>query len=86
MPEINLPRTTGFRLAIINANTPNMVGQISTTLASGGLNIIDMLNKSRAEIAVTLLDVDDEPARSTLEAIDAIEGVLSVRCLGCSDS
>jgi D-3-phosphoglycerate dehydrogenase len=86
MPEINLPRTTGFRLAIINANTPNMVGQISTTLASGGLNIIDMLNKSRGEIAVTLLDVDDEPALSTLEAIDAIEGVLSARCLGCPDS
>lgn len=86
MPEIHLPRTTGFRLAIINANTPNMVGQISTALADGGLNIIDMLNKSRDEIAVTLLDVDDEPAQSTLDAIDAIEGVLSVRCLGCCDS
>ncbi len=86
MPEINLPRTTGFRLAIINANTPNMVGQISTALANDGLNIIDMLNKSREEIAVTLLDVDDEPPMSTIEAIDAIEGVLSVRCLGCADN
>lgn len=86
MPEINLPRTTGFRLAIINANTPNMVGQISTALANDGLNIIDMLNKSREEIAVTLLDVDDEPPMSTIEAIDAIDGVLSVRCLGCADN
>jgi D-3-phosphoglycerate dehydrogenase len=82
-PEINLPRNGGYRIAIVNSNVPNMVGQISTDLAEANLNIIDLLNKSREEIAVTLLDVDQPPSAETLERIEAIEGVLSVRCLGC---
>jgi D-3-phosphoglycerate dehydrogenase len=82
-PEINLPRSGGVRLAVVNSNVPNMVGQISTDLAKANLNIIDMLNRSRGEIAVTLLDVDQTPDGETLEAIRAIKGVLSVRCLGC---
>ncbi len=82
-PEINLPRSGGVRLAVVNSNVPNMVGQISTDLAKANLNIIDMLNRSRGEIAVTLLDLDQTPDDDTLEAIRAIKGVLSVRCLGC---
>ncbi|MGD2117309.1 MAG: phosphoglycerate dehydrogenase [Chromatiales bacterium] len=82
-PEINLPRNEGVRLAVINNNVPNMVGQISTDLAEAGLNIIDMLNKSRNEIAVTLLDVDTEVPQEVIDRIAAIDGVLSVRCLGC---
>ena len=83
-PAINLPRNGGFRIAVVNSNVPNMVGQISTDLAKAGLNILDMLNKSRGDIAVTLLDTDKEPEQSTLEQIAAIDGVLSVRCLGCT--
>jgi len=83
-PGINLPRNGGFRIAVVNSNVPNMVGQISTDLAEAGLNIVDMLNKSRENIAVTLLDTDKEPEKSTLDQIAAIEGVLSVRCLGCA--
>ncbi|MET0105043.1 MAG: phosphoglycerate dehydrogenase [Sedimenticola sp.] len=83
-PEINLPRNGGHRIAVVNSNVPNMVGQISTDLAEGGLNIIDMLNKSREDIAVTLLDVNDEPDQATLDRIADIDGVLSVRCLGCT--
>jgi D-3-phosphoglycerate dehydrogenase len=82
-PEINLPRSGGVRLAIVNSNVPNMVGQISTDLAKANLNIIDMLNRSRGEIAVTLLDLDQTPNEDTLKMIRAIKGVLSVRCLGC---
>lgn len=82
-PEINLPRSGGVRLAVVNSNVPNMVGQISTDLAKANLNIIDMLNRSRGEIAVTLLDLDRTPDDDTLEMIRAIKGVLSVRCLGC---
>ena len=82
-PAINLPRNGGFRIAVVNSNVPNMVGQISTDLAEAGLNIVDMLNKSRENIAVTLMDTDKEPEQSTLEQIAAIDGVLSVRCLGC---
>jgi len=80
-PEINLPRTEGHRIAIVNSNVPNMVGQISTDLAQEGLNIIDLLNKSRGDIAVTLLDVDQPPSEETLDLIRGIAGVLSVRSL-----
>ncbi|MDJ0739764.1 MAG: phosphoglycerate dehydrogenase [Gammaproteobacteria bacterium] len=83
-PEINLPRAEGgYRMAVVNSNVPNMLGQISTDLADAGLNIIDMLNKSRGEIAVTLIDVDAEPSQEAVDRIAGIEGVLSVRCLGC---
>jgi D-3-phosphoglycerate dehydrogenase len=83
-PEINLPRADdGYRVAIVNTNMPNMLGQVSTLFADAGHNIVDMLNKSRGEIAVTLLDIDQPPQPDLLESIAAIEGVLSVRCLGC---
>jgi len=82
-PEINLPRNGGFRIAVVNSNVPNMVGQISTDLARKDLNIQDMLNRSRGGIAVTLIDVDQEVPDETVANIRAIQGVLSVRCLGC---
>jgi D-3-phosphoglycerate dehydrogenase / 2-oxoglutarate reductase len=79
-PEAILPRLDGStRLAIANANVPNMVGQISTALASAGLNISDLLNKSRGEVAYTLVDVDGEIPGNVLEEIGTIEGVLSLR-------
>jgi D-3-phosphoglycerate dehydrogenase len=84
-PQINLPRNGGYRIAVVNSNVPNMVGQISSDLGKAGLNILDMLNKSRDQIAVTLLDVDKEPSRVVVEQIGSIHGVLSVRCLGCTD-
>lgn len=81
-PAIQLPRNGGFRIAVVNSNVPNMVGQISTDLGADGLNILDMLNKSRDDVAVTLLDVDKEPSQQLLETLASITGVLSVRCLG----
>ena len=83
-PEINLPRNGGHRIAVVNSNVPNMVGQISSDLGKGGLNILDMLNKSRQDIAITLLDVDKDPGQEILDRIASIKGVLSVRCLGCT--
>jgi len=82
-PEIQLPRNGGYRMAVVNRNVPNMLGQISTDLASVGLNIMDMLNRSRGEIAVTLIDVDRPAPEETVARIRNIAGVLSVRCLGC---
>ena len=84
-PEISLPRGDGYRIAVVNSNVPNMLGQVSTDLAEAGLNIVDMLNKSRDEIAVTLIDVDKMPDESVIERIAAVDGVLSVRCLGCRE-
>jgi D-3-phosphoglycerate dehydrogenase len=79
-PEAVLPRVPDTtRLAIANSNVPNMVGQISTCLASSGINIADLLNKSRGEVAYTLIDVDTRIDASLCDQIRAIEGVLSVR-------
>jgi D-3-phosphoglycerate dehydrogenase len=81
-PEALLPRIEGnTRIAIANANVPNMVGQISTALASGGLNISDLLNKSRGELAYTLVDVDGPIPDGIVERIAGIEGVLSMRVI-----
>jgi D-3-phosphoglycerate dehydrogenase len=80
-PEIQMPRNGGYRLALVNANVPNMLGQISTTLARAGLNIIDMLNKSRGDVAYTLSDVESPLSPAVIDELAAIEGVMSVRTL-----
>jgi D-3-phosphoglycerate dehydrogenase len=82
-PQINLPRNGGYRIAVVNSNVPNMVGQISTDLADVNLNILDMLNRSRGDVAVTLIDVDRRIPDETVDKLRSIAGVLSVRCLGC---
>lgn len=82
-PEIQLSRSQGYRIAIVNANVPNMVAQISADLGKANLNIMDLLNKSRGDIACTLIDVDQSPSEETIRNIAAIEGVRLVRCLGC---
>lgn len=82
-PEISLPRSNAYRIAVVNSNVPNMVGQISTDLAAAGLNILDMLNKSRGDVAVTLIDVDRAPDEAVIQKIADVQGVLSARCLGC---
>ncbi len=79
-PEIQMPRLeAAYRIGIFNSNVPNMVGQISTTLADAGLNIVDFLNKSKGEYAYTLVDVESEIPQSVIKALDSINGVLAVR-------
>ena len=80
-PEILMPRITGQRIAIVNANVPNMVGQISTAMAQGQINIIDLINKSRGDYAYTLADVEGSLPDSVVQQIAKIGGVLSVRTL-----
>jgi D-3-phosphoglycerate dehydrogenase len=81
-PEVVLPRTQNTtRLAIANSNVPNMVGQISTCLAAGKLNIAELLNKSRGEYAYTLVDAEGEVGATLIAEIRAIGGVLSARVL-----
>ena len=76
-----MPRESSFRVAIANANVPNMVGQISTAMARAGLNIHNMLNKSRGDMAYTLVDVDSAVPASLVAELSAIGGVLAVRYL-----
>ncbi len=80
-PAVTMARESAFRVAIANANVPNMLGQISTAMAHAGLNIHNMVNKSRGDMAYTLVDVDSVVRQEVLAAIQAIEGVLSVRYL-----
>lgn len=81
-PEAIMPRADAYRLTIANANVPNMVGQISSMLGAKGLNIEDLLNKSRGEIAYTVVDLDGPVGDETAAALSGIDGVLLVRNLG----
>ena len=80
-PDVVMPRESPYRLGIANANVPNMVGQMSTTVAQAGLNIHNMLNKSRKDMAYTLVDVDSAVPANVLKEIAAIAGVLAVHYL-----
>jgi D-3-phosphoglycerate dehydrogenase len=80
-PSVSMARESAWRVAIANANVPNMVGQISTAMAQAGLNIHNMVNKSRGEMAYTLVDVDSAVADAVLKDIASIDGVLAVRYL-----
>ncbi len=80
-PTLVMPRESKFRLAIANANVPNMLGQISTALAQAGINIGNMMNKSRGEMAYTLVDTDTALPPELIAHIAAIPGVLMVRDL-----
>jgi len=80
-PDAVVARESNFRVAIANANVPNMLGQISTAMAKANLNIHNMLNKSRGEMAYTIVDVDSPVPQPVVDSIAAIAGVLSVRYL-----
>jgi D-3-phosphoglycerate dehydrogenase len=80
-PDVILPRESQFRVAIANANVPNMVGGISHEMAMAGLNIATMTNKSRKDLAYTLVDVDSHVPDPVIKAIGDIDGVLMVRYL-----
>jgi D-3-phosphoglycerate dehydrogenase len=85
-PTVEMARESPYRVAIANANVPNMLGQISTAMAHAGLNIHNMVNKSRGEMAFTLVDVDSPIKPAVIKAIAAIEGVLSVRSIPAEDA
>jgi len=80
-PDVVMPRESPYRLGIANANVPNMVGQISTAVAQAGLNIHNMLNKSRKDMAYSLVDVDSAVPRQVIDKVAAIAGVLAVHYL-----
>jgi len=84
-PNVEMLRESPFRVAIANANVPNMLGQISTTMARAGLNIHNMVNKSRGEMAYTLVDVDSAIEDAAIRDLASIDGVLSVRSIPASD-
>lgn len=81
-PEAVMVREPGtHRYVIVNRNVPNMVGQVSTIVAQHDQNIANLLNRSRGELAVTLVDVEGEISPTVLDELRAIDGVLSARCI-----
>ena len=80
-PRLVLERTNGYRIAIVNRNVPKMLGHVLAEFADRDVNVIDMLNKSRDEVAYNLIDIDSEPGDELLEAIRGIDGVINIRAL-----
>ncbi len=80
-PNALLERSPGYRLAVSNKNVTNMLGSITSILAEHDINVIDLLNKSRGDIAYNLIDVEQEPSAAVLEQLGKIDGVIGVRSL-----
>ena len=80
-PDAQLPREAPYRLAIANANVPDMLGRISHCLGKRKINIHNMLNKSKGEMAYTLVDTDSPVPAPALEELSGLSGVLTVRYL-----
>jgi D-3-phosphoglycerate dehydrogenase len=80
-PDASMSREAPYRLAIANANVPDMLGRISHTLGKRKINIHNMLNKSKGEMAYTLVDTDTAVSKDVIDELSALEGVLTVRYL-----
>ena len=80
-PSITLERNGGCRIAFSNRNVPKMLNQVLSVLADQELNVIDMINKSRDEVAYNIIDIDREPTEELVQALEAIDGVIKVRIL-----
>lgn len=81
LPRCEMPRTEPFRLAIINRNVKNMVGQMTAVLADGGFNIEHMMNSSRGDWAYTLFDFSAEPDEAIIKKLEGIDGIIKVRLI-----
>ena len=80
-PDMDMPRSEGHRLLVVNANVPHMIERISTVIAREDINIMDMLNRSRGDLACTLLDIECPVPEPVLQRIRQVEGVLAVHAL-----
>src|SRR3954463_945113 len=80
-PDAHMPREAPYRLAIANANVPDMLGRISHTLGKRKINIHNMLNKSKGEMAYTLVDADSPVPAIAIDELGELNGVLAVRYL-----
>ena len=81
-PDLALERGPGFRLALANQNVPRILGSVLSILADRNINVIDMLNKSREDVAYNLIDIESEPTQDLVDDILAIDGVINVRVFG----
>jgi D-3-phosphoglycerate dehydrogenase len=80
-PKLMLERSTGYRLALANKNVPKMLGSVLSVLADMDINVVDMLNKSRGDIAYNLIDLESEVTEDLVNKLGQLEGVINVRAL-----
>lgn len=80
-PPLQLDRVSGIRLSITNENVPRILGSVLALLADDNINVIDMLNKSRNEVAYNLIDVASEPSETLLAKMRELDGVINVRLI-----
>tara|TARA_B100000678_G_scaffold589_1_gene550 strand:- start:70 stop:1257 length:1188 start_codon:yes stop_codon:yes gene_type:complete len=80
-PNVYLPRSTKSRIAITNKNVPAMIGQIATTLGELELNIADMTNVSRGDLAYNLIDIEGSVNKRALDKLSSIENIINVRLI-----
>ncbi len=81
-PTLQLDRVSGCRLSVTNKNVPKILGNVLSILADENINVIDMLNKSRDEIAYNLIDISTQPGAGVIDQMRDIEGVINVRLIG----
>jgi D-3-phosphoglycerate dehydrogenase / 2-oxoglutarate reductase len=81
-PTVTLERTEGVRLAVANRNVPKMLGQILSVLANRNINVIDMINRSRGDVAYNLIDVAAPIPAELVAEINRIDSVTNVRRIG----
>lgn len=81
LPNVSLPRPHGKRICVIHKNIPNVINSITGAVAADGVNIENMVNKSKKDYAYTILDIEADVAKSTVDAISAIESVVKVRVI-----
>ena len=84
-PPLALERVTGCRLSVTNENVPKILGNLLSILADDDINVIDMLNKSRGDLAYNLIDIGVHASDEVLDKMRALEGVINVRMIGDCD-
>jgi len=80
-PAVSLEAVDGYRVAISNHNVPGMLGQMTAVLGERNINVIDLINKSRDDLAYNLIDLSEAPDEGLLQAIRDIESVIDVRVI-----
>ena len=80
-PELVEERQSEFRITVANKNVAGMIGQITTILAENNLNIIEMVNKSRDEIAYNVIDIETQPSEKVIEELKSLENIINVRAI-----
>ena len=80
-PDVRLDSNAQYRIAVANRNVPGLLGELMSVLADKNINVIDMINKSRGDVAYNLIDIDAEPTIGLIETINSIKDILSLRGL-----